>query len=169
MNATVEKELNKQINREYYSAYLYLSMSAQLAEMNLDGFANWTRIQYQEEITHALKIYDYLLERGGRVELEAIDKPQIEWESPLEIFEDVYKHEQYITQSINNLVNISMEERDHATTNMLQWFVDEQVEEEANASQILGKLELIGEKTSGLFMLDRELQSRVFVDETAEE
>lgn len=169
LNQRIEKELNKQITAEFFSAQLYLQMSAYFADHNLNGFANWTRIQYQEELTHGWKIYDYIIERGGSVELEALDQPANEWDGPVEVFEEIYKHEQKITSLINNLVEISQEEKDHATYNMLQWFVDEQVEEEANASEILEQLKFVEGKGSGLFMLDRELKSRVFVDETAEE
>jgi len=137
--------------------------------MNLDGFANWTRIQYEEEVTHALKIMDFINERGGRVKLEALDKPQFEWDTLLEMFEDVLEHEKFITKSINELVELAMEEKDYATNSMLQWYVDEQVEEEANASEILEKLEMIGDNNSGIFMLDSKLADRVFVDETKEE
>lgn len=169
MNKKVQKALNEQINKEYYSAYLYLSMSNQCVDMNLDGFANWTRIQYEEEVSHALKIMDFINERGGRVKLDALEKPQFEWDTPLEMFEDVLEHEKFITKSINELVELAMEEKDFATNSMLQWFVDEQVEEEANASEILEKLEMIGDNNSGIFMLDSKLANRVFVDETKEE
>ncbi|MGM0380106.1 MAG: ferritin [Bacillota bacterium] len=169
MNKKIQKALNEQINKEYYSAYLYLAMSNQCVDMNLDGFANWTRIQYEEEVTHALKIMDFINERGGRVKLEALDKPQFEWDTLLEMFEDVLEHEKFITKSINELVELAMEEKDYATNSMLQWYVDEQVEEEANASEILEKLEMIGDNNSGIFMLDSKLANRVFVDETKEE
>lgn len=159
----IEKELNKQHNAEMFSAYLYLSMSAFLASKNLSGFANWMQIQFQEEQAHAMKLYNYILDRGGRVTLEAIEKPQTEWKDVIDVFEEVFKHEQKVTGLINNLVDISIEEKDHATVGELQWFVTEQVEEEANASDLLDQLKLIEGKGSGLFMLDREMKQRVFV------
>ncbi len=165
----MEKELNKQINAEFYSAYLYLSMSSYFETLNLKGFANWTFIQYQEEVTHALKIYNYVNERGGRVILEQIDKPKADWENPFAVMEEVYAHEKKVTALINNLVDISKEENDHATNNFLQWFVAEQVEEEANADDIVSELKFIGDNKQALMMLDRELRQREFVDETKEE
>lgn len=154
--------MNEQVNWELYSGYFYLSMSAYLESINLPGFANWMRVQAKEEQFHAMKIYDYINERGGRVDLKAIEEPPHEWSSPLEIFEETYKHEQKVTSLINDLVDLSMTEKDHATYNMLQWFVDEQVEEESTASELLGKLELIGKDTSTLFLMDQELSKRVF-------
>jgi len=158
----VEAALNNQINAELYSAYLYLSMNSYFLSINLTGFANWMRIQALEEMTHADKFYRYVNERGGRVTLMPIDGPPGEWSSPLAAFEDVYSHEQKVTAMIHSLVDLAIEERDHATSSMLNWFVDEQVEEEANAQSIVAQLKLIGENTGGLFMLDRELGIRVF-------
>ncbi len=168
LNKRVEQELNKQINAELYSAYFYLSMSAYFESKNLNGFANWMRIQAQEEQSHAMKIYDYVNERGGRVTLTEIESPQTEWNNAKTVFEDVYKHEQLVTSLINNLVTIANEEKDYATFNFLQWFISEQVEEEANASDILEQLNFIGDNTSGIFMLDRELKQRVFTPIDAE-
>ena len=156
------KALNKQVNAELYSAYLYLSMAAYFESINLKGFANWMKIQAQEELTHAMKFFDYLNERGGRVELDTIEKPPTEWNSPLDAFEATYKHETNVTRMINNLVNMAMEEKDHATYNMLQWFVAEQVEEEASADEIRQHLKLIGDDGRGIMMLDRELRQRTF-------
>ena len=156
------KALNKQLNAELYSAYLYLSMAAYFESKNLKGFANWMRVQAQEELTHAMRFFDYINERGGRVYLEAIEKPPIEWKSPLDVFEATYKHEVKVTNMINDLVNMAMEEKDHATYNMLQWFVAEQVEEEASADEIRQQLKLIGDDGRGIMMLDRELKQRVF-------
>lgn len=158
----LEQELNKQVNAEFYSAYLYLSMSAYLDSINLSGFATWMKVQFEEEQFHALKLYDYILERGGDVELEAIEKPQIKWDGIIDVFEEVYKHEQHVTSLINNLADVAMEEKDHATLNMLQWFIEEQVEEEASVSEVLEQLKLVEGKGSGLFMLDREAKSRTF-------
>ncbi len=165
----IEDALNKQINAELYSSYLYLSMSSYFDSIGLRGFANWMRIQTQEENSHAMKLYDYLLERGGRVILSSIDAPQIEWESPLKTFEATYVHEQKVTALINELVNLAIIEKDHATNNMLQWFVSEQVEEEASVSEILDELKFIGDNKSAIFMLNRELAQRVFTPITTNE
>lgn len=164
----LEEAINKQINEEFYSAYLYLAMAADLEKRNLKGAANWMKVQAQEEVTHAMKLFDYLNERGGRVRLFEIKQPPLEWNSVAEIFREANKHEQYITAKINELMNLAIEEKDHATASMLQWFVEEQVEEEANTDEIATKFEMIGEDGRGIFMLDRELASRKFVDETKE-
>jgi len=160
----VEKALNEQINAEFFSAYLYLSMSAYLNEMSLFGFANWMRAQYEEEKFHAMKMYDYVLDRGGHVKLKSIEAPKHKWKDIIDVFEDVLEHEQHVTKLINDLVSLSIDERDHATVNFLQWFVDEQVEEEASVSDILAQLKLVGGKGSGLFMLDREAAQRKFTE-----
>jgi len=160
INKNIEKALNEQINKEMYSAYLYLSMSAYLSSINLNGFAHWTREQYIEEQEHALKLYDYVINRAGKVILQPIDAVKIEWNGVIDVFEDILAHERKITDSINNLVNIAYKENDHATVNLLQWFVSEQVEEEASVSDILDQLKLIDGKGSGLFMLDREARAR---------
>lgn len=165
----MQTELNKQVNAEMFSAYLYLSMSSYFETLNLAGFANWTYVQYQEEMSHAMKIYRFVIERGGRVELEAIEAPQKEWKGTLDVMKDVYAHEQKVTGLINNLVNLAIEEKDHASNNFLQWFVAEQVEEEANVDEIVSELEFIGDNKQGMMMLDRELRSRVFVDATKEQ
>ena len=166
LNKRIEEELNKQINAEIWSAYLYLSMSAYFEDKNLPGFANWMKVQYQEELTHALKIFDYINERGGRVILQPIEEVKTEWRDTVEVFEETLKHEQHVTGLINNLVNVAIEEKDHATNNMLQWFVSEQVEEEAAADEILQQLKMLQGKKEGVFMLDRELKQRTFIDET---
>jgi len=158
----MEEALNGQINAELYSAYLYLSMEAYFGCENLAGFANWMRVQTQEELMHAMKIYDYVAERGGRVVLGAIEQPPAKWESPLGVFEAVYKHEQKVTGLINDLVNLAVEEKDHATNSFLQWFVTEQVEEEDNASTVLGQLKLIKDSPQALFMMNKEMGQRVF-------
>jgi ferritin len=167
MDKKMQDALNKQLNAEIYSAYLYLSMSAYFHSINLDGFANWMRVQWQEELAHGLKFYDYVNERGGRVILEPVESPPSEWGSPLAVFENVYQHEQKVTGMINKLVDLAVETKDHATNNFLQWFVAEQVEEEASADEVLQKLKLVGDDASGLFMIDRELAQRVFVPPTA--
>ena len=123
--------LNKQINAELYSAYLYISMSAYFESINLKGFANWMKVQAKEEVSHAMRIYNYVVERGGRVKLMAIEQPPIEWESPLHAFESAYNHEVKVTAMINELVDLALKEKDHATYNMLQWVINEQVEEES--------------------------------------
>lgn len=162
LNKKLESELNKQVNAELYSAYLYLSMAAYYESKNLKGFANWMNVQAREEQVHGMKIYDYINARGGRVQLAAIEAPPVEWSSVVDVFENVYSHEQKVTGLINNLVNIAAEEKDHATVNFLQWFVAEQVEEESSASEVLEQLRFIDGKGSGIFMLDRELKQRVF-------
>ena len=162
LSKKMQDALNKQVNAELYSAYFYLSMSAYYESVNLPGFANWMRVQYQEETFHAMKIYDYINARGGRAILTAIEKPPTDWKSPIAPFEDTYKHEQKVTGLINDLVNLAIEERDHATNSMLQWFVTEQVEEEKNASGILEQIKLLKDAPNGMFMIDRELGQRVF-------
>ena len=166
LSKKIEKALNKQINAEFYSAYLYLSMSAYLQDISLIGFANWMRVQYEEEQFHALKMYDYLLERGGQVKLETVKAPPHKWKNIIDVYEEVLKHEQEVTRSINELMSLAIEEHDHATANFLQWFVDEQVEEEATVSDLLAQLKLVGGQGSGLFMLDREAAQRKFIPPT---
>lgn len=164
INEKMQDALNDQINAEMYSSYLYLSMSAYFAGMNLNGFANWMRIQAQEELAHAIKFFDYIDERGGKVELKAIDSPPSQWDSPLSVFEEVYKHEQLVTSLINKLVYLAVDLKDRATESFLQWYVNEQVEEESNADDIVQQLKLIGDTGPVLFMFDRELQQRTFVN-----
>ena len=162
LNKKMQEAINSQINAEIYSSYLYLSMSAYFESINLSGFASWMRAQAQEEMVHAMKFYDYVNERGGRVILGPIDAPPSEWESAVSVFDATYKHEQKVTGLINDLVDLAIEEKDHATNNLLQWFVSEQVEEEASASGVLNKAKLTGDAPGGLFMLDQELGARVF-------
>ena len=165
----VETALNEQINWELYSGYLYLSMSAYFLSINLNGFASWMRVQAQEEATHAMKFFDFINERSGRVNLLETKAPQKEWESPLAAFEDAYEHECFVSSRINDLVNLSLDEKDHASNNFLQWFVSEQVEEEASVDEVVQKLKIIGDDGGGLFMLDQELGKRVFTPPAAEE
>ena len=167
MNEKLEKALNDQLNAEFYSAYLYLSMAAYFRSINLSGFANWMEVQYQEEVVHAMKFYDYINERGGRVTLKAIDGPPSDWDSPLAAFEGAYAHEQKVTGMINDLVDLAREEHDHATEIFLQWFVSEQVEEEDSANEVVQKIKLMGDARGGLFMLDRELGQRTFTPPAA--
>jgi len=159
--------LNKQINAEIYSSYLYLSMAAYTKSLGLDGFENWFKVQAQEELVHAMKFFDYVNERGGRVTLAAIDGPPVSWKSPLGVLEATLKHEQHVTALINALVDLALSESDHATSNTLQWFVAEQVEEEASADAIRQKLALVGDKGNALYMIDRELATRVFTPPAA--
>ena len=163
LSKKMEAALNEQVNAELYSAYLYLAMSAWFEEKNLKGFANWMRIQYQEETSHAMKFFDFINERGGKAVLKAIAAPKGNQKNAIDIFQETLKHEQHVTSLINNLVNIAISEKDHATNNELQWFVKEQVEEEANATGILEELKMIEGKGPALFMIDRELKQRVFV------
>jgi ferritin len=156
----MEKAINEQINRELYSAYLYLAMSAYAENIGLRGFANWFRVQNTEETGHAMKFFDYIHEQSGRVELGAIDKPPVEFKSPQALFDQSLKHEQFITKSIGELVDLAIKENDHATNNFLQWYVKEQVEEEANAQEIVTKLKMIGASGSGLLYLDAKLAKR---------
>jgi ferritin len=162
INEKVQGALNEQIKWELYSAYLYLSMAAYFESINLPGFANWMKVQVQEELSHAMKFFDYVNGRGGRVTLAAVEAPPSEWDSPLAVFEATYEHEQVVTGRINALVDLAVAESDYATNQMLQWFVTEQVEEEASADEMVQKLKLVGKEGGGLFMLDRELAQRVF-------
>jgi ferritin len=167
LNNDMEKALNAQVNAEMYSAYLYLSMSAYFQSKSLGGFASWMRVQAQEEMVHAMKLYDFINERGGRVILAPIEAPPTEWNSPLATFEAVYEHEQKVTGLINELVELALEKHDHATNIFLQWFVSEQVEEEDSANDVVEKIKLMGDANGGLFMLDRELGQRVFTPPAA--
>ena len=162
LSKQIEQELIAQVNAEWYSAYLYMSMSAYFQAENLPGFANWMYVQAQEELTHGMKMYDYINEEGGRAVFKAIEVPPAEWESPIAVFRAVYTHEQKVTGFINRLVDIAAEEKDNATGNMLQWFVEEQVEEEASADEVVKMLEQAGEGTEPLLVIDKELGTRVF-------
>lgn len=169
LNLKVEKALNDQIRWEFYSSYLYLSMSSWYESKGLRGFANWEFVQAQEEKDHAIKLYQYVISRGGRVKLQPIEAPPFEWESPIDAFTVSLHHEEKVTSLINDLVNLAIQEKDHATNNMLQWFVDEQIEEEADAGQIVEQLKMM-DKDTGLgllYMLDKELGTRVYVPLTA--
>ena len=163
----IEKALNEQINAEMFSAYLYLAMVAYFQDKNLSGFANWMTVQNQEETFHAMKFFRYVSERGGRVTLGGIEKPQFEWESPLAAMEAAQKHEAYITGRITSLEDLAIKEKDHATASFLGWFVDEQVEEEDNVNAVVQKLRLVGSDGGGLFMMDRDMATRVFTPPVA--
>ncbi len=162
ISGKMETALNDQINAEIYSSYLYLAMAAYFEDLGTGGFSSWMKAQAQEELFHAMKFFNYVNERGGRVHLGAIKEPPKEWPNTLEAFQAALEHEKYVSSRINDLVNLAIEEKDHATNNFLQWFVSEQVEEEDNAGQIVDKLKLMGEAAGGIFMLDRELGQRTF-------
>lgn len=163
INEKVGNIINEQINKEFYSSYLYLSMSAHFSDIGLLGFANWTRIQAQEETAHAMLMYDFLIDRGYKVKLSAIDATPNKWGSNLSIMEEILKHEVYVTGLINNIYSIAEEAKDRATMSYMNWFIDEQVEEEANSKEIIDKLKLIGDDKSALYLLDKDLTARVFV------
>ncbi|MCF7974212.1 MAG: ferritin [Phycisphaerae bacterium] len=168
INSVVEKALNDQINAELYSAYLYLSMAAALEDMGLPGFANWTRIQNQEETFHAMKMYDFIIERSGRVKLQAIAGPPTEWKNVMTVFEEILKHEQHVTALINGLMDTAIEQKDHATNMFMQWFVTEQVEEEKNVEEVIRQLSLAQESKGALFLLDKEMATRTFTPPAAQ-
>ncbi len=158
-------ELNEQIKFEIFSENLYLAMAAYCADQDLDGFANFFKIQAEEEKFHAMKIFDYIIERDGRARISAIDEPQNDFASILDAFQKAYEHEQFVTKRIDTLMDLAIEERDHATVSFLKWFVDEQVEEESLFRGLIAKLERIGENSAALHMLDAELAQRTFTPE----
>jgi len=160
LSKKMEDALNKQLNAEMFSGYLYLSMSADFETKALTGFAHWMAVQAKEELEHAKKFYHYILERGGKVKLAQIDAPKNEWDSPLSAFSDAYEHEKKITKSIYELLELAQQEKDYATQEMLQWFVKEQVEEEAQTQLIVEQLKLIGDSKNGWFALDHRLSKR---------
>ncbi|RJX34555.1 MAG: ferritin [Desulfarculus sp.] len=162
LNPKMEAALNGQINAELYSAYLYMSMATWFDQKQLPGMAHWMRVQTQEEMTHAIKFYTYVNERSGRVTLSAIEGPPTDWKSPLAVFEAVAVHEAKVTGLINGLMDLALKLKDHASASMLRWFVDEQVEEESSAADVVGKMKLTQKDSSGLFMMDNELGARVF-------
>lgn len=156
------KELNNQIQREFFSEYFYMAMEAYCADQNLDGFANFFHVQAQEERDHAYKLFDYVNRIGGKVELEALDKPQASFESPQEVFEITLSHEKFITKSIHNILDVALDERDHTTVAFLQWYVTEQAEEEESVDKILRKIKLLKGDPAGLLIIDQELAQRVY-------
>ena len=158
----VQEAMNEQIKNEIYSAYIYLSMSAHFEAVNLSGFAHWMRLQSEEELEHAMKFFHYINDRGGRVELRAIDQPPVEWGTPVEIFETALAHEQKVSAMINNLYEIALKEKDYPSQVMLQWYIDEQVEEESHVGDIVLKLEQMADAPGGAYLLDKELGARVF-------
>lgn len=161
----LEKAINKQINAEFWSAYLYLSMSVHFDNQGLTGFANWFKVQFQEEQDHAFKLINYLIAKGNKVELRPIEAVRISWDSVLDAFIDTLEHEKVVTGLINNLVSIAREEQDYATENVLQWFVSEQVEEEETAQQMIDGLKLIGDNGFGIYTMDKELGQRTHTAE----
>jgi len=162
----VEEILNKQVNAEFWSAYMYLSMSAWFEEKGLKGFANWMYVQFQEENTHALKIYHFVLGRQGNIKLQPIAGVPAEWKDILDAMEETYQHEVKVTAMIYNCLDVAEKEKDRGTVSMLQWFVDEQIEEETNVDDIINQLKLIGNDGQAIYHLDKELATRVFVDST---
>lgn len=158
----MEQALNDQVKWELWSSYLYLSMAAYFEEMGLTGFANWMKVQEQEEKFHATKFYNYTFERGGRIVLQTLEAPERTWKSPLAAFQETLKHEQGVTARINALMDLAIKEKDHATASYLKWFIDEQVEEEASVQDVINKLKLVEGNPSALYMLDKELAVRVF-------
>lgn len=163
INEKLQNAFNEQINKELYSEYLYLAMKIYFQEQNLMGFVNWFDVQVQEEHAHAMGMFDYLNERGGTIELMAIDKPVVEGSNPLEIFEQVLKHEEYVTSRINALYDVAEEVKDRAAMKLLDWYLKEQVEEEASVGGVLATLKLIGDDKKALLMLDKDLATRTFV------
>ncbi len=158
----MQEAMCDQINAELASSYLYLAMSAYFESLNLAGFANWMRVQAQEELAHTMKLFDFVNERGGRVSLGAVAEPPQQWDSPLAVFQHTLEHEQQVSERINRLVDLAIKHSDHASNNFLQWFVAEQVEEEASVDAVMQKLKLVGMDGNGLFLIDQELSTRTF-------
>ena len=169
MDERMAGALNKQINEELYSSYLYLAMASYFEDLGLKGFASWMKVQVQEEVAHAMKIFNFLGDRGEKVKLLEIKKPDDNWENPLKAFEAALYHERFITGCINELLNLSTELKDHSTSSFLNWYVDEQVEEEATASDVVSKLKFAGNNGNSLLMLDKEMGTRVFVNPLAKD
>jgi ferritin len=167
LSQKLQDALNEQLNFELYSAYVYFSMSAYYKEKNLNGFASWMRVQALEELVHVDKFFNFIAERQGRVKLQPVKGPEIEWATPLAAMQDAYKHETEVTRRIHKLVDLALAESDHATNTFLQWFVNEQVEEEASVDAVVQQLKLVGNEGYGLFMIDRELATRVFTPPVA--
>jgi ferritin len=161
----IQEAINDQIKHELYSSYYYLAMSAYCDSLNLPGFANWMYRQYQEETEHAMRLFNFLLDRGGKVELKAIDAPPKDFKSPLNVFESVLKHEKKVTSLIHKLYELSVKEGDYPTQVEMQWFITEQVEEEKNAGDIVEQIKLAGDNSTALLILDRELGARQHTDE----
>ena len=163
MNEKLQQAFNDQINKELYSEYLYMSMFAYFDRMNLQGFKNWMNVQMQEEHAHAMGMFNYVHERGGKVILQAIEQPQTDWESPVALFEHVLEHEKFVTSRINALMDVAEEVKDRAAVSFLDWYLKEQVEEEASVGGVLATLKLIGDDKKALLLLDKDLATRTFV------
>jgi ferritin len=161
LSARLQEAINNQINSEYYSAYLYLSMAAYCESINLLGFSHWMRVQHQEELSHALKLFDFVNDRGGRVMLKGVEQPPAQFTSPLELMEKTLEHEQHVTSLINRLYELSVEESDYPTQVLMQWFIREQVEEEKMATEIIDQLKLVGGEGTGLLMIDTRMGQRI--------
>lgn len=157
----MQAELNEQVNKEFYSAYMYLAMSAYCNTIGLPGFAHWMRMQFEEESLHVTKMYDYILDQGGAVHLKAIEEPAKEYGTPVDIFQATLEHEQFVTGLIHKLMDLAIQERDYATQTFLQWYVTEQVEEESNVNDILAPLRMVGDDKGGLMMIDQQLAQRL--------
>ncbi len=166
---TVQEALNAQLAREMYSSNLYLAMAGYFQSINLKGFAHWMRLQAQEETDHAMKFFDYLLDRGGQVKISKIDEPPSNWDNPLIAMESALQHEQFISENINELANLAIKEGDHGTHIFLQWFITEQIEEESNVNEIVEKLKLIGDWQGGLLLIDNELGKRTLTNSNQQE
>jgi ferritin len=162
LKKNLEDAINRQINAETFSSGIYYSMSAYFESLSLKGFAKWMRIQALEELTHIQRFFAYMVDRGARVRMQAVDAPPVEWESPLDAFEQALTHEQKVTGLINGLMDLAHKESDYATINFLQWFVAEQVEEEASADEVVQQLKLVDKTEGGLFLLDQEMGKRIF-------
>lgn len=162
INEKIQNVLNSQINKEFYSAYLYLAVSAYFDEIGLNGFADWTKVQAREEVDHGMILFDFIIERNGKVELAQIDVPEFSFGTPLEIFEKIYEHEKYVTNSINCVASMSDEECDLASRNFIDWYIAEQVEEERNVYEIILKLRMFGEEKAALYHLDKDLAARTY-------
>ncbi|MDX9990573.1 MAG: ferritin [Anaerolineales bacterium] len=160
ISQAMQDAINEQINKELFSSYLYLSMAAYFESQTLPGFGNWLRIQSREENEHAMKLYDFMLERGGKVTLKSIAAPKTDWASALEAVTEVLAHEEFVTKSIHNLYELALTEKDYATQVMLHWFIEEQVEEESNAAAILDNMKRIEARESAIMMLDHRLAKR---------
>ena len=167
LNDKLLQALNNQLNFEFFSSYTYLAMASYADEQDFGGFANFFRVQAQEELFHAMKIYDYIVQKGGSVKLEAIEKPITNYESVIDLFSHGYDHEMAVTKRIYHLADLANEEREHATISLLKWFIDEQVEEENTFNTILKRLKRVNGNPTGLYMLDDELAARTFTPPTA--
>lgn len=162
INEKLQEAFNDQINKEFYSEYLYLAMKVYFQELNLQGFVNWFDVQVQEEHAHAMGMVNYLNDRGGKIDLRAIEKPVVEGNTPLEVFEHVLRHEEYVTSRINHVMDVAEEVKDRAAMHLLDWYIKEQVEEEASVGGVLATLRLIGDDKKALLMLDKDLAARTF-------